>query len=92
MSIYSSHSKPRENPGRMLLLCVAGFGAATIVFGFSTNIYLSVAALFFTGVCDNVSVVVRQSLVQILTPDAMRGRGVVGECGVHREFERVGCV
>src|SRR5690606_7253171 len=45
-----------------------------IIFGFSTNFWLSMAMLFLTGVFDNVSVVVRHTLVQLITPDAMRGR------------------
>jgi hypothetical protein len=53
---------------------VGGFGAATVVFGFSTDPHLSFAMLFLTGALDNVSVVVRHTLVQVLTPDAMRGR------------------
>ena len=57
-----------------MLLAVAGFGAATIVFGLSTNYALSFVALALTGAFDNVSVVVRHTLVQLLTPDAMRGR------------------
>lgn len=59
---------------RALLLNVAGFGLATIVFAVSKNFYLSVAALFFTGAFDAVSVVIRQTLLQLLVPDAMRGR------------------
>ena len=57
-----------------MLLAVAGFGAATIVFGFSKNHLLSFAMLALTGAFDNVSVVVRGTLVQTLTPDEMRGR------------------
>jgi hypothetical protein len=57
-----------------MLLAVAGFGAATIVFGLSRSYLLSFAALVLTGACDNISVVVRHTLVQVLTPDAMRGR------------------
>jgi hypothetical protein len=53
---------------------VAGFGAATIVFGLSSDPYLSFAMLFLSGAFDNISVVVRQTLVQVLTPDEMRGR------------------
>src|SRR5206468_12559984 len=51
-----------------------GFGIATIFFGLSRNYALSFAALVLTGACDNISVVVRHTLVQLLTPDAMRGR------------------
>jgi MFS family permease len=56
------------------LLNVAGFGVATIVFGLSTSFWLSFAMLFLTGAFDNVSMVVRQTLQQLLTPDHMRGR------------------
>ena len=47
---------------------------ATILFGFSDNFYFSFAMLFMTGVFDNISVVIRGTLMQLLTPDAMRGR------------------
>ena len=60
--------------GPIMLACVALFGAATIVFGFSTNLALSLAALFVTGAADMVSVVVRLTLVQLETPEDMRGR------------------
>jgi hypothetical protein len=54
--------------------CVAGFGVATIVFGVSRNLWLSLFALAATGGFDVVSVVIRSTLVQLGTPDAMRGR------------------
>ncbi|MBM3278245.1 MAG: MFS transporter [Candidatus Handelsmanbacteria bacterium] len=73
-ALLLAHRPPMQRAGRTLLLAVAGFGVATILFGLSTNIYLSLFALFLTGVCDNVSVVVRHTLIQLLTPDAMRGR------------------
>jgi MFS family permease len=57
-----------------MLGCVAGFGVCTVVFGLSRNVALSVAALVVLGACDMVSVVVRHTLVQISTPDEMRGR------------------
>ncbi len=60
--------------GRALLLAVAGFGLATIVFGVSRSFALSMLMLFLLGVFDNVSVVVRSTLVLVRTPDAMRGR------------------
>jgi hypothetical protein len=53
---------------------VAGFGVATIVFGLSRNPFLSFAMLLISGALDNISIVVRQTLVQMLTPDEMRGR------------------
>jgi MFS family permease len=60
--------------GRAMLWAVAGFGLATIVFGLSRSMPLSLLALFLTGALDMISVVVRQTLLQTLTPDAMRGR------------------
>jgi MFS family permease len=57
-----------------MLIAVAVFGIATIIFALSTNIILSVALLVVLGASDTVSVVIRSSLVQLLTPDAMRGR------------------
>lgn len=57
-----------------MLLAVAGFAASTIVFGLSESFYLSMVMLFFTGVFDNISVVVRSSIIQLITPDSMRGR------------------
>jgi MFS family permease len=74
MALALAHSKPMARPGRTLLLAVAGFGAATIVFGFSTDFWLSLAMLALIGAFDNVSVVVRGTLMQTLTPDPMRGR------------------
>jgi len=74
MALITAHLPPMKNAGRNLLISVAGFGAAIIVFGTSRNYWLSIAALLATGVFDNVSVVVRHSLVQLLTPDHMRGR------------------
>lgn len=65
---------PMQRAGRTLLLCIAGFGAVTIVFGLSRSFWLSFTMLALTGAFDNVSMVVRQTLVQTLTPDEMRGR------------------
>jgi MFS family permease len=69
-----AHLPPMRRAGLTMLISVAGFGIATVVFGLSTSFWLSMAMLFLTGVFDNVSVVVRQTLVQLATPDAMRGR------------------
>lgn len=73
-ALLLAHLPPMRRAGLTLLLSVAGFGVATIVFGLSTSFWLSMSMLFLTGVFDNVSVVVRQTLVQLATPDAMRGR------------------
>ena len=57
-----------------MLWCVAGFGLATIFFGLSRNLYLSLLALLFVGATDMVSIIVRQLFIQLGTPDEMRGR------------------
>ena len=57
-----------------MLWCVAGFGFFTILFGISHNLILSLIALFFVGATDMVSVIVRAVLIQVATPDEMRGR------------------
>jgi MFS family permease len=64
----------RRRAGVAMLACVAGFGAATIVFGLSRNLYLSILALLVAGGTDMVSIIVRATLVQVATPDEMRGR------------------
>jgi hypothetical protein len=74
MAFVLAHRRPMQKAGPALLWSVAGFGAATIVFGISSNFVLSFAMLALTGALDNISIVVRGTLVQILTPDAMRGR------------------
>jgi MFS family permease len=74
MALVVAHMPPMKHAGRNLLLAVSGFGLATIIFGLSTSLPLSLAMLFLTGAFDNISVVVRHTLVQVLTPDSMRGR------------------
>ena len=74
MSLVVAHRPPMAKAGRALLWAVAGYGVAIIVFGLSQNLWLSWCMLFLTGAFDNVSVVVRHTLVQVLTPDEMRGR------------------
>ena len=74
MALVLAHLPPMKRAGRNLLLAVAGFGAATIVFGISRSFCLSLFMLFLTGAFDNVSVVVRHTLVQLTTPDRIRGR------------------
>jgi MFS family permease len=65
---------PMQRAGRSLLVAVAGFGLATIVFGLSRSFPLSLLMLVLAGGLDMISVVVRQTLVQLRTPDEMRGR------------------
>lgn len=74
MSIVLARRPMQSGVGKTMLLAVAIFGVATIVFSLSGNIALSVLALLVVGASDTVSVVVRSSLVQLLTPDSMRGR------------------
>ena len=64
----------KTNPGKKLFLCVTGFALSIIVFGISTNFYLSFAMLLLSGMLDAVSVVIRSTILQLVTPDAMRGR------------------
>ncbi|MFN2509697.1 MAG: MFS transporter, partial [Chthoniobacterales bacterium] len=74
MAIAIAYLPPMRRAGKTLLWCVAGFGISTLVFGLSRSLWLSLAMLFFTGVFDSVSVVIRHSIIQLLTPDEMRGR------------------
>ncbi len=74
MSIWLAMSPSMKHAGRTLLWSVAGFGAATIVFGLSRSFWLSLGMLFLIGALDMISVVVRHTLVQLRTPDEMRGR------------------
>jgi MFS family permease len=74
MALILAHRPPMRRAGRALLLSVAGFGVATVIFGLSRNFWLSFVMLILTGAFDNISVVVRHTIVQMLTPDEMRGR------------------
>jgi MFS family permease len=74
MALLQAHRGPLRKAGRTLLLAVAGFGTVTVIFGISRSFWLSMAMLCLLGSCDNISVVVRSTLVQVLTPDDMRGR------------------
>jgi MFS family permease len=74
MALTLTHTPPFKRAGRTLLWAVIVFGLATIVFGLSRNFYLSLVALLVLGAADNISVVIRHSLLLLRTPDAMRGR------------------
>jgi MFS family permease len=74
MALLIAYLPPMKKAGTTLLWCVTGFGLATIVFGLSRYLWLSLLMLFLTGVFDSVSVVIRHTLLQLVTPDAMRGR------------------
>ncbi len=74
MSVVLAHCPLRRRVGRIMFGAVGTFGVATIVFGVSTSFLLSLGSLVVLGAADVISVVIRNSLVQIETPDAMRGR------------------
>lgn len=74
MAMVLAHRAPMQRPGRALLWAVAGFGVTIIVFGLSENFALSFVMLVTMGALDNISVVIRGTLMQVLTPDEMRGR------------------
>ena len=74
MAFAIAHLPPMKKAGKTLLWAVAGFGAATIVFGLSRSFVLSVGMLALLGALDNISVVIRGTLLLTHTPDEMRGR------------------
>lgn len=74
MAFLLAHLPPMKNAGRNLLLAVTGFGVATIIFGLSGSFPLSVLMLALIGGLDNISVVIRGTLLLTQTPDALRGR------------------
>jgi MFS family permease len=74
VAILLAHHPLRKKAGLSMLYCVCGFGVFTIVFGLSHSLALSLIALALTGAFDMVSVIVRSTLVQLKTPDEMRGR------------------
>lgn len=74
MALLMAYLPPMKRAGRIMLWAIGGFGVATIVFGLSSSFWLSLVMLFITGALDNISMVVRHTLMQLLTPDNMRGR------------------
>ena len=74
MSLWLMRTPLRDGVGRTLLLAVGLFGLCMVVFGLSRSFWLSLGVLAISGAADMVSVVIRQTLVQLDTPDAMRGR------------------
>ncbi len=74
MAVAVAHWPPKEHAGKAMLVGVLGFGIGTLIFGVSRNLAVSVAALAMCGACDMVSVIVRHTLIQMGTPDEMRGR------------------
>ncbi len=74
MAVALAHRPLRGRAGPALLWSVAGFGICTILFGVSTSLILSLISLIFLGAADMISVIIRATLVQLRTPDEMRGR------------------
>jgi MFS family permease len=74
MALLVAHLPPMKQTGKTLLWCVTGFGIATILFGLSKIFWLSLGLLLLVGAFDSVSVIIRGSIVQLVTPDEMRGR------------------
>lgn len=74
VGLWMARHPPDRHAGRLLLYAVAGFGLCIIGFGLSTHFWLSAAFLLASGVCDGVSVVLRSTIMQLATPDEMRGR------------------
>src|SRR5437588_9880751 len=73
-ALLVAYLPPMNQAGKTLLWCVAGFGIATVLFGLSRVFWFSLAMLFMIGAFDSVSVIIRGTIVQLVTPDEMRGR------------------
>ncbi len=74
MGVFIAHRPPMNNAGKNLLLSLIGFGLSIILFALSRNFILSLSMLFLSGLFDSVSVIIRGTILQLLTPDHMRGR------------------
>jgi len=74
MSIYLAYYPPFKNTGKKLFISVAGFGISIILFAISKNFYISLMLLALGGMFDNISVIIRHTILQLYTPDHMRGR------------------
>ncbi|MEQ9592839.1 MAG: MFS transporter, partial [Cyclobacteriaceae bacterium] len=71
---YITHNPIMRNTGKVMLWCVAGFGASMIGFGLSTNFILSIVMLMLSGMFDSVSMIIRSTLIHTRTPENMKGR------------------
>jgi MFS family permease len=74
MGLIMAKYPPTKKAGRNLIISVIGFGLCIVAFALSRNVWLSFGILFLSGVFDNVSVIIRHTILQLLTPDNMRGR------------------
>lgn len=74
MSIFLIYNPPFKKAGRNLLFGVFGFGVSIILFALTRNFYMAIITLILSGMCDNISVIIRGTVMQLYTPDDMRGR------------------
>ncbi|WP_051359910.1 MFS transporter [Adhaeribacter aquaticus] len=74
MAVYFTHFPMRKDAGKRMLYCVAGFGICMVLFGLSTSFWFSLLLLALSGAFDSISVIIRQTLMQTLTPEHMKGR------------------
>jgi len=74
ITLIATRHPPIARAGRNLLLAIAGFGISILIFAFSKNFLLSMTALFFSGIFDGINMVIRRSMVRLLSPDELRGR------------------
>jgi MFS family permease len=74
MGLVVAHWPLKQRAGLVMLWCVFAFGLCTVVFGLSRNLWISLLMLFLIGASDSVSVIIRHTMIQLSTPDEMRGR------------------
>ncbi|HEY4199901.1 MAG TPA: MFS transporter [Devosiaceae bacterium] len=74
MAVVLTRFPVRDHAGKILFVCVALFGLFNMIFGFSTSVWIAVPALALAGACDMVSVTIRETIMQLWTPDSVRGR------------------
>ena len=74
IGIFLAHFPPTKKAGKNLCIAIVGFGLCIVGFAYSTNVYLSIFFLLIGGSCDMVSVVIRHTILQLMTPNEMRGR------------------
>ncbi|MEQ9413469.1 MAG: MFS transporter, partial [Cyclobacteriaceae bacterium] len=74
MAFYVTHNPIQRNTGKVMLICVAGFGASMIGFGLSTSFIFSLCMLMLSGMFDSISMIIRSTLIHTRTPENMKGR------------------
>jgi len=74
MILFMTYNPIHKGAGKKMLFCVAGFGVCMILFGISTNFYFSLLILALSGAFDGISVIIRSTLIQLYTPENMKGR------------------